>query len=227
MTKINWGEAIQVDGVRPEWLRDDELVWFRCHDGYEDCDGNTIGHLNGRGSSTDWFTPDAGDDMIVSIRLPADHPYYLATSKGFTYWPGGDSAPDDWDGGDSAPDDWDGGDSAPDDWDGGDVLYRKGHTNSPVPQNWSWQRAFPEYDIIGYKRTAAPDVSPELVNRMVQLVRDLASRDDSIGDEARAIAADLPDAPTEPVSDMEMLRGMIATLGDRIKVLERKIGRRP
>lgn len=32
-------------------------------------------------------------------QLRANHPYYLATSQGFAYWPGGDGAPADWDGG--------------------------------------------------------------------------------------------------------------------------------
>lgn len=85
-----WGAEIEVNGVRPDWLRDDDRVFtergWSCKDEY------TTGDI------TNWFPGKA-------IRLPADHPYYTATEKGFTYWPGGDAAPADWDGGDVLLDD--------------------------------------------------------------------------------------------------------------------------
>ena len=74
-----WGDPIPVDGKRPEWLRDDD--WVRM--------GDT--NLTARSWSFDGSHP--------HFRLLASHPYYLATSRGFTYWPGGDEAPADWDGG--------------------------------------------------------------------------------------------------------------------------------
>lgn len=82
-----WGPAIEVNGVRPDWLRDADTVTVR-------------------GGSGHWYKhPVQWDkyitwDSVKAIRLPADHPYYKATDASFTYWPGGESAPSDWDGGD-------------------------------------------------------------------------------------------------------------------------------
>lgn len=76
-----WGAEIEVNGVRPDWLRDDEKHIPIGFDGHE--------FKQETGCTSGW-------DVIKATRLPANHPYYLATSKGFTYWPGGDAAPGDW-----------------------------------------------------------------------------------------------------------------------------------
>lgn len=89
-----WGPEIAVNRVRPSWLRDTDEI--RVHWG-----SGTLSVPNA------WRPAQIKDDpadvfawaYAWSIRLPADHPYYVATSKGFEYWPGGDAAPEDWNGG--------------------------------------------------------------------------------------------------------------------------------
>src|SRR3546814_7611808 len=130
-TKITWGPAIPTPNGRPSWLLDTETVvdiktnyGWRCSDG-------------GAGAPPyQWSWK-----VIKAIRLPADHAYYLATDKGFTYWPGGESAPED--------------------YDGGEIIYRSGSVQ-PSARFLSWEhtpgrtRFDPEYDIIGYHPKAAP-----------------------------------------------------------------------
>src|SRR3546814_11536349 len=85
---------------RPSWLLDTETVvdiktnyGWRCSDG-------------GAGAPPyQWSWK-----VIKAIRLPADHAYSLATDTGFTYWPGGESAPED--------------------YDGGEIIYRSGSVRS-------------------------------------------------------------------------------------------------
>lgn len=80
---MQWGREIEVNGVRPTWLRDDdrfEVKWHTC----------LPGNCWHRGSI---------DTHTMSIRLPANHWAYQALAAGFEPWPGGDAAPDDWDGG--------------------------------------------------------------------------------------------------------------------------------
>ena len=89
---IKWGDPIECNGVRPDWLRDGErLQWAHC--------------LN---ASTLW-TETLPDELnfatgkphqISHIRVRHDHPAYVALARGFKPWSGGESAPDDWDGGD-------------------------------------------------------------------------------------------------------------------------------
>lgn len=94
---MEWGEAIEVNGVRPDWLPDDEVISFST--------GGVDFHP--------WSDSDRGAragggwawSIIRGMRLPADHPYYTVQAHNaehgtnFAYWPGGDNAPDDWDGG--------------------------------------------------------------------------------------------------------------------------------
>ena len=83
MSDIVWGEPIEVNGVRPEWLRDDDIVQY---DGI------------GAAPAAMW-----GLDGHGEYRLPASHPFYTVQrynaehGTSFVYWPGGDYAPDDWD----------------------------------------------------------------------------------------------------------------------------------
>lgn len=82
---MEWGPEIEVNGVRPAWLSDDDRV--------RDVDPGK--HTNGQvRPATGW-----GWYGIKSFQLPADHWAYQAIQKGFEPWPGGDTAPTDWDGG--------------------------------------------------------------------------------------------------------------------------------
>lgn len=152
---IKWGAEIAVDGKRPEWLEESDVGLF------ENAPNEWIGGEKDLLLSWQWHE----GLCPLRIRLPADHPYYLATSRGFTYWPGGESAPEG--------------------WDGGETLKRAGHTwNTSDPNGSDWQRGYAgdascmsEYDIIGYrKRTEQPAsaIAPELVERMVALVKKMA-----------------------------------------------------
>lgn len=92
MSDIFWGKPIEVNGVRPSWLRDEEeCKWgnsFECLGAVE------------RANESAW-------DVINYIHLPASHPYYTVQrynaehGTSFVYWPGGDAAPADWDEGDA------------------------------------------------------------------------------------------------------------------------------
>lgn len=185
MTYIEWGPAIEVNGVRPDWLRDGDKV-------------NPAWHYDGAISEYGYEVKDNRKivcvEKLAHIRLAASHPYYLATSRGFTYWPGGDSAPAD--------------------WDGGDVLDAYGSVNGP---DWigRWTNIGDGYhNIIGYrKRTEQPAIALELVERMVAFVRECAgvtnvnSFDlvDSIRDDANAILAEL----TPPDPDLTLAKSIM------------------
>ena len=114
-----WGPEIDVNGARPEWLGENQEIHFHWVDGSH---GDWIARdFNGR----EWR-------KCRALQLPASHPYYLATSKGFTYWPGGRDAPDD--------------------WDGGDTLLQNG---ALCPQPGTWVHGV-DVDIIGYHRKPEP-----------------------------------------------------------------------
>lgn len=135
---MEWGEAIEVNGVRPDWLRGPEkLVWLKTFDWLEDtkqlCDV----------PAEDWaWSHSDGRPNIVAIKLPDDHPYYTVQAHNakhgtnFAYWPGGDNAPED--------------------WDGGEILSRAG--SKSLGGDWIWSRyggpCNPGH-IIGYTRKAA------------------------------------------------------------------------
>lgn len=80
---IKWGDPIECNGVRPDWLRDDAPCAIDQGDGLLDNDWTA--------EEWSWW------DGIRAFYLPADHPAYAALARGFTPWSGGDSAPDDWD----------------------------------------------------------------------------------------------------------------------------------
>lgn len=92
---MEWGEAIAVNGVRPDWLRDDEVISFSADrvDFAAWPDSSS-----GVSAGSDWAW-----SIIRGMRLPADHPYYTVQAHNakhgtnFAYWPGGLCAPDDWD----------------------------------------------------------------------------------------------------------------------------------
>lgn len=85
--QTRWGDPIEVNGVRPEWLGDDELTVIKLSmDSY----GTGPQELH---VQQIWW------ESTSAIRLHRDHPAYTALAAGFTPWGGGESAPDDWDGG--------------------------------------------------------------------------------------------------------------------------------
>lgn len=134
-----WGAAIDVNGVCPEWLRATDLVdlktsWGWRYSGRREPSGSVPKDLV-------WISSD-GQPNILAIRLPADHPYYLATSKDYTYWPGGDEAPGDWDC-DASP----------------NAIWRDG---SKVTHCFpSWDHIGSHADIIGYRKKQAEPVKHE------------------------------------------------------------------
>ena len=93
MNTINeWGEAILTGGVKPLWLRSNDVLQWRTEYGsylpiwY----GQQIGV-----EYDSWNAWDSEDwEVIYQIRLPANHPYYLATSKRYTYWAGDVNPPE-------------------------------------------------------------------------------------------------------------------------------------
>lgn len=133
MTDIEWGAEIH--GPRPDWLADDGQIVKNKFDS----------ELTAR----NWL------ENFSPYRLPADHDYYKATSRGFTYWPGGESAPAD--------------------WDGSPVLLRDGEMWGHADAT-EWQELGGR-TVIGYrKRTEqpAPAIAPELVERAFSLLREIA-----------------------------------------------------
>lgn len=151
-----FGPEIAVDGM-PDWIDGDELIMGKWSSGWYD-------RLSARADcyASPWD--------ITAIRLRTDHPYYTATEKGFTYWPGGEDAPDD--------------------WDGGDTLLRNG---ALCPQPGTWAHGV-DRDIIGYRKRSepidshmnqvhynAPFTSPnrpsdELVKRLTDVAREAEQR---------------------------------------------------
>lgn len=122
-----WGPEIDVNGARPEWLGENQEIHFHWVDGSH---GDWIARdFNGR----EWRE-------CRALQLPASHPYYLATSKGFTYWPGGNDAPCD--------------------WDGDPVLYKCGAVQGEGDAaRWSavsWEAFDQDSQIIGYNRKSTP-----------------------------------------------------------------------
>lgn len=132
-----WGDPIEVNGIRPAWLADDERIqWMKGQDWRGPCDAK----------DHNWgpyiHTPNT---ETAAIRLSADHFAYLAIAKGYQPWGGGDSAPED--------------------WDSGEVLLRGGYTYQPdksLDEVWTWEpkndpRDMASEDCVGYKRKQATD----------------------------------------------------------------------
>lgn len=67
---VEWGPEIAVNGVRPEWLKDDVRCIIR--------DGDEWLGENWDARARNWnFHVD-----VTAIRLPADHPYYKQSVSG-------------------------------------------------------------------------------------------------------------------------------------------------
>lgn len=136
---VKFGEAIRVDGKRPEWLAADQAFDWSRTEGFTN--GRLVSPANRlipqsvKFSSKEWA-------CIEFIYLPTDHPYYAATSAGFKYWPGGDAAPTDW-----------GFDCT--------VLFNDGSQSTGGP--WAWDRStYGTRDIIGYRVPIRVDQSAPL-----------------------------------------------------------------
>lgn len=189
MTDIIWGDPIEVNGVRPEWLADDVRHLFL------DAENKWYGNL------VDWVISEHDGDWsdVRAIRLPVGHPAYLALANGFVPWGGGDEAPAD--------------------WDGGVVLMRNGSTKTDPAKwahPWHGGESVDYYDVIGYRAKAercecfdcndgayaeqpAPAIAPELVERALNVVRRVANGGDNgtwWKGEARAILSELE--PADP-----------------------------
>lgn len=153
-----WGEPIEVDGVRPDWLRDDVMV--------KDCDPGKATHNVVRvAMHWDW-------QKVKAIRLPASHPHYHKPTlpEGFKPWHGGDTAPDDWDGGDVLR--------------RGDPAYRIRPCSWLAPyednQRWTWENGHLAFaDIIGYRPKAEPEEEPTALCEAT--VRAVADRIEMLG----------------------------------------------
>ena len=130
---MEWGAAIEVNGVQPDWLRDDEVISFST----DRVDFDVWPYsTDGVRAGGEWAW-----SIIRGIRLPAEHPYYTVQAHNakhgtnFAYWPGELYAPDD--------------------WDGGEILFRAGSTSSAG--DWIWSRYGESCEpghIIGYTRKA-------------------------------------------------------------------------
>lgn len=125
------------------------------------------------GDPDDWLESETysswGYNSSGLYHLPEDHPYYLATEKGFTYWPGGDGAPGDWE-------------------PGSPVLFRNG--DQPKQGEWAWGPGDGDYIIIGYKRKAEAlptDTDTVTIKLMTERQwRDLIISESGLADFSRA-----------------------------------------
>lgn len=144
MEKIVWGEAIEVNGKKPEWLGDDQKIVPTM--------ASAVTHGERSAEQHEW-----GGSVIngptVSIKLPADHFAYTAIAQGFTPWGGGESAPEDWVS--YGEGDWPSNGRET-------VLYREGTLGHPDPSNpGRWRHGDREavgssgWEIIGYRKKSA------------------------------------------------------------------------
>src|SRR3546814_12186172 len=106
------------------------------------CSSDLDNWLGGDGKTLLWWVWGGKGHCPISIRLPADHPYYIVQrynqehGTDLVYWPGGDSAPED--------------------WDGGQVLFRdRTLWKTPSPCAFWDHRGNHPGDIIGYRRAVA------------------------------------------------------------------------
>lgn len=112
-------------GQRPSWLKDDDVVVSKIYGDWQTSHSYACKAVE----LVSW-----NDTDLLAIEIEDTHPYAVATSRGFTYWPGGESAPDDWDS-------------------ECHVLLRDGTLWGPSSLMF-WPHAFDGRDIIGYHRKA-------------------------------------------------------------------------
>lgn len=69
MSDIEWGEPIEVNGVKPYWLGDEDIAQGFSTGGFSYAPAETVG----------WHWP-----KIRTIRLNKDHPYYSNSTNDYT-----------------------------------------------------------------------------------------------------------------------------------------------
>lgn len=167
---IVWGAPIEVNGVRPSWVRDNDAMKIAA----------TLdrGEVQFPSANTIASTAEWNWHQITHIRLPASHPAYTALDAGFVPWPGGDEAPGD--------------------YAGGGYILRDGLTSegpvSPVVGDWSHPCKYgADFDIIGYHRASPADTLTAATDGMnaqtADIRSDVAERVEYIPD---------PDRPNDP-----------------------------
>ena len=104
-----------------DWMRGGCLTWHASH-------GQVV-------SPEEFASTKSPDAQAQSVEAERDADYQLATSMGFTFWPGGTEPPAD--------------------WDEGEVLYRDGATEGRW--TWFWGNNGKSDNIIGYHSRATPD----------------------------------------------------------------------
>lgn len=133
---VVWGDGIEIVDGRPSWMGDGRL---------SDTAPRMMMRRKSDRSWGEWSRHGFNWNDFDLYRLPDDHPYYLAASKGFEYWPGGDEAPSD--------------------WDGGKTLFRCG-VECPLGQAYRWNHdgeGVREKDIIGYRKRATISTKPSTI----------------------------------------------------------------
>ena len=195
--EIEFGPAIHVNGVKPEWLKNDEwrdIVVILNWDEIQETDDSTIEGLDNWGWS-----------CIKSIRLPSSHAVYSVIAHNaehgtkFTYWPGGVDS------------------NAPSDWDGKTVLYRDG-SKEWCANNWEKYQGFDDpqcSDIIGYtksiegKASSDPDDAPELTDEWFERAELIPS---------------LAQQVTEALAERDMLRHQVRELRAQLAKVKEILG---
>jgi len=151
---VQWGDPIPVDGQRPTWLADDDLIqWSESAERL---------WLPRRGINASFYDQSDYDENIKFIRLPVDHWAYPAIQKGFTPWQGGEAAPDD--------------------WDGGQVLHRQPTARTDGRSNHHWIHGTPgglhsASDIIGYRKHSTEHTIVNVIKENRDTVRAALAED--------------------------------------------------
>jgi hypothetical protein len=137
---IKWGDPIECNGVRPDWLRDDEPIVVEWRGGIRSVPNAwTARSIDAEERSHSW-------SAVGGVLLPADHPAYVALARGFTPWSGGESAPDDWDA--TQP-----------------VLFRDRLAHTGAAWHWGHCDTPHPRDIIGYRKR---NIEPRLARIEVE-----------------------------------------------------------
>ena len=77
-SEVEWGPEIPVNGVRPAWLRQTDMVQLKTQMGWRAVhDGWTDPKMSPPLENWAWSHSNGGA-CIVAIRLPANHPHYAA-----------------------------------------------------------------------------------------------------------------------------------------------------
>lgn len=139
---IEWGDPIEVNGERPDWLAGDDQVWF----------------FNSANYNEKYRRVDQLSFKIVThVHLPADHWYYTVARWNAAHPEEVPFTP--WGGGDSAPEESFGHYTQAQEGGGGDIMLRNGEVHEGL-YGWRWDHGtqVDECDIIGYRKKAGQQV---------------------------------------------------------------------